>query len=198
MLPMPSRSQQRRAQRLGRTTLAACVARLARPHFGFSLLGSSLLGFTLLACSREPAPPTAELGPLVTEPLAVSGRLTLSGGLADSDAGAIVVRLVEQGTGRVLLQRTYDLADPLWDRRDVSQLLYFALDARDELAAGTPVHAPLVLEAVHVSAGRGVLARQDDFRVGVALARPARELELELRGDAVVAGADAPQRDAPR
>jgi hypothetical protein len=188
---MPSRSQQRRVQRLGLAARARCVACLALASFAPA-------SFALLACSREPSAVTEPLGPVVTEPLAVSGRLTLAGGLADSDAGAIVVRLVEQATGRVLLQRTYDLADPLWDRREVSQVLYFALDARDGVASGAPVHAPLVLEAVHVSAGRGVLARQDDTRVAVALARPARELELELRGEAVVAGADAPKRDAPR
>ena len=191
MLPMPSRSQKRRAQRLGLAVPAPVTACIA-------LTCLALTSFSLLACSREPASASAPLGPVVTEPLAVSGRLTLAGGLADSDAGAIVVRLVEQATRRVLLQRTYDLADPLWDRREASQVLYFALDARDGVASSAPVHAPLVLEAVHVSAGRGVLARQDDTRVSVALARPARELELELRGEAVVAGTDAPKRDAPR
>lgn len=178
MLPMPSRSQQRRGTRLG--------------------VAAFLTGFALLACTRDDALPPAALGPVITEPLAVAGRLTLSGGLAKADGGGVVLRLVEQATGRVLLQRTYDLADPLWDRREGSQGVYFALDARDAVAAAAPVHAPLVFEAAYVATRSGVLLRPDDTRVSVALAQPARELELELQSEAIVAGADTPVRDAPR
>jgi len=177
MLPMPSRPQQRRTLRLGSFLLVAAL--------------------TVVACRREEATPPVASGPVITEPLSVSGRLTLSGGLARIDGGGVVLRLVEQGTGRVLLQRTYDLADPIWDRRDVAQCVYFALDARDGVTT-TSVHAPLVLEAIYVATRSGVLVRDGDERVSVALTRPAHELELELQSDAVVAGADTPGRAAPR
>lgn len=172
---MPSRSQQHRSARL----------------VAWAPLGA--LACAALACSRtEPAPRPAH-GPLITAPLATAGRLTLTGVLSDAAEGAVVVQLVETHSGRVLLRRTYDLADPAWDRRHMSQALYFAIDERDALDVEPPVHAPLVCEAAYVQPSRAALPGPDGPRVSATFERLTSELDLELHSEAAVAGATTPR-----
>lgn len=118
--------------------------------------------------------------PVVEGPLAVSGRLTLTGSLASAREGGINLRLVESWSGRVLLQRVYDLGDPLWDRRDEEQGLYFALTPEFALDARPPVRAPIALEAVHLPPGIAVEPSADDERVSVVWTPGVRERDLVL------------------
>ena len=111
----------------------------------------------LAACGRsgDGAEFSAE-HPVVEGRLASIGRLTLTGALADAREGGVNLRLVEAWSGRVLLQRVYDLGDPLWDRRGEWQSLYYAVGPGFELDARPPVRAPLVLEAIHLPPGVAV------------------------------------------
>lgn len=151
-----------------------------------------LLAFA--SCGRSGQPP-ADLvpGPVVEAPLRCSGRLILSGSLAAAREGGMLVRLVEQATGRVLLQRIYDLGDPLWDRREAEQALYFGLDPDFAFDAAPPIHAPLVVEAVHLPPGVAAEPGASDERVAVVADVGARDLQLALHGAAAVAGAHPPQ-----
>ncbi|MBK7875052.1 MAG: hypothetical protein IPJ77_04755 [Planctomycetes bacterium] len=161
-----------------------------------SIARTALLGLLLLGsagCGGSSQPPRGgALGPTVQAPLRFAGRLSLSGSLAGAREGGVLVRLVEQATGRVVLRRIYDLGDPLWDRRAAEQSLYFALTPDSAFDAEPPVHAPIVLEAVHLPAGVAAEPSAADERV-VVLAEPGvLDVELRLHGAAEVAGAHAP------
>lgn len=163
------------------------------------LLGSaSALVVALAACG--PSEGGAEFSaqhPVVEAPLASIGRLTLTGSLADAREGGVNLRIVEAWSGRVLLQRVYDLGDPLWDRREVSQALYYAIGPGFELDAAAPVRAPLALEVIHLPPGVAVEPRPGFERVSVAFTPDGVERDLVLHAAAAVAGAE-PAADAPR
>lgn len=151
-------------------------------------------------CSRtssESSTASAARGPLVTGPLSAAGRIELSGALARARDGGVAVRLVEQESGRVLLQRIYDLGDPLWTRRDDGQSLYFSLGPEHEFDAQAPAHAPLVLEAVHLPATGSGEPQANDSRVSLAVGARSSESELSLRVDGAVAASE-PSRPPSR
>lgn len=130
------------------------------------------------------------LGPRIEGPFRASGRLEVCGALAQPADGGVVLRLVEQGTGRVVLQRTYDLRDPAWDRRAGCASLYWTLGDAHVFDGTEPVHEPLVLEAVELPASRPADPRPDDPRVSVAVGARTSGLELSLVSDATVAASD--------
>lgn len=165
-----------------------------RAHLRSLRFLASLLA--LAACGRSVEPTAAGgSGPIVTAPLEFTGRLVLDGSFAASREGGVLVRLVEQTTGRIVLQRIYDLGDPAWDRRDREQALYFALDPDCAFDARPPVRAPLLVEAVHLPPGIAAEPSAADERVAVVAEPGARDLDLLLHGAAEVAGAHSP---APR
>lgn len=131
------------------------------------------------------------------------GRLVLEGALARAKDGGICVRLVEGDTGRVLLQRVYELGDPTWDRRAERQALYFALTPADAFDAEPPVRAPIVLEAFHLppgtNPGDAVLAGEPSDHVRERAEPGAGDVELVLStGAAVASGAPEPEGARPR
>ncbi len=164
-----------------------------------ALCGAALLGvWGAGGCSRttgESATATAARGLLITGPLSATGRIELSGALARTRDGGVALRLVEQDSGRVLLQRIYDLGDPLWTRRDDGQSLYFALGPEHEFDSHAPAHAPLVLEAIHLPATGSGEPQANDPRVSIAVEARSSERELSLRVDGAVAASE--QSHAP-
>ncbi|MBI5361839.1 MAG: hypothetical protein HZA53_01590 [Planctomycetes bacterium] len=165
----------------------------------FQLLGAAgLLAGALASCA--PGGDAAENHadhPIVQGRLAVLGRLTLTGALADAREGGVNLRIVEAWSGRVLLQRVYDLGDPLWDRRDSSQALYYAIGPGFEFDARPPVRGPLVLEVIHLPPGVAIEPKPAFERVAVAWEPDGAERDLVLHGAAAVAGAE-PATDEPR
>lgn len=159
-------------------------ALLLLPAFAAGSLAGALVSCGPSASELE----FAAAHPVVEARLAVSGRLTLTGSLATAREGGINLRLVERWSGRVLLQRIYDLADPLWDRRDDEQGLYFALTPEFELDARPPVRAPVVLEAVYLPPGVAVEPAPDDERVSVAWRADGEERDLVLHVAVDLAG----------
>jgi len=140
-------------------------------------------------CSAE-LPPAAEF----QGELRVAGQLALTGGLAQVREGGLCLRLSEKGSGRVLLQRIYDLGDPLWDRRDEHQALYFALGAEHAFDATPPILAPLEFAAVYLEPGVTRPAGDIEPRVTLAYAGPVTDARLTLHASSELAGVAEPLR----
>src|SRR5437868_3720868 len=128
-------------------------ANIARRRSAVAFAGLALAALALTettSCRRRERVPQSQ-GAVVSEELRFVGRVVLEGALAHAREGGICVRLVEQDTGRVVLQRIYDIGDPAWDRRAERQALYFSLTPADAFDAEPPVHAPIVLEAFQLA-----------------------------------------------
>lgn len=171
-------------------------ANLARRRTGTVLTLLVLLGAG--ACHREERPRSQ--GAIVREELRFVGRLVLEGALGRAHDGGICVRLVEGDTGRVLLQRVYDLGDPSWDRWSDRQALYFALTPADAFDAEAPVRAPIVLEAFHLppgtNPGDAELAGEPSDRVREQAVPGRGDVELVLSSAASVASGATGGEDA--
>jgi hypothetical protein len=140
--------------------------------------------WTAGGCCGEACDPDASV---VAAPLRLRGQLSVTG-LHDPEAeGGVLLRLVEQESGRVLLRRVYDLGDPAWQRSEGRCFLYYSLSPEFAFDAEAPIRAPLVVEALHLPPGVAAVPQPFAARAGRSVDLDGSEVDLALPIPAAVA-----------
>ena len=91
------------------------------------------------ACGRAPSAPERVDDPVAEgTPLRFTGEIVLTGPLARTSEGAVVVSVRRAGGTRALWRRSYEAADPWWTQRDGARSLPFGLSPLDAIVEPAP------------------------------------------------------------